>query len=156
MGVLNYDWWAVINYVSMHANYRVLTILLILIIINFRSLLLFLSHYYCPRSSNAVCPRANGAEGRWARVWAPAKVWLASVGWRAEAVEADKFQTINECNPSFGAGEPDNYGSEDCVVADISDGFNWKDIHCTELHPWVVRMRLKCRFQQVKHNIYPY
>jgi len=36
---------------------------------------------------------------------------------------------------AFGAGEPDNYGSEDCVVADISDGFNWKDIHCTELHP---------------------
>jgi len=36
---------------------------------------------------------------------------------------------------SFGADEPDNYGSEDCVVADISDGLNWKDIHCTELHP---------------------
>jgi len=34
----------------------------------------------------------------------------------------------------FGAGEPDNYGSEDCFVADASDGYRWKDIHCTELH----------------------
>jgi len=36
---------------------------------------------------------------------------------------------------AFSADEPDNYGSEDCVIADISDGFAWKDVHCTELHP---------------------
>jgi len=34
----------------------------------------------------------------------------------------------------FGAGEPNNYGSGDCVVADISDGFRWKDIQCAERH----------------------
>jgi len=34
----------------------------------------------------------------------------------------------------FGAGEPNNYGSGDCVVADISDGFKWKDIQCAERH----------------------
>jgi len=34
----------------------------------------------------------------------------------------------------FGAGEPNNYGSGDCIVADISDGFKWKDIQCIERH----------------------
>jgi len=34
----------------------------------------------------------------------------------------------------FGAGEPNNYGSGDCVVADISDDFKWKDIQCAERH----------------------
>jgi len=36
---------------------------------------------------------------------------------------------------NFHAGEPDNYGAEDCVVADAGSKFEWKDVHCTEYHP---------------------
>jgi len=36
---------------------------------------------------------------------------------------------------AFDAEEPNNYGAEDCVIADKSRGFKWKDVSCTELHP---------------------
>ena len=44
-GVLNCDGSAVINYVSMRANYRVLTVYLLLIILNYRVLLWHDSYY---------------------------------------------------------------------------------------------------------------
>jgi len=36
---------------------------------------------------------------------------------------------------AFAAGEPNNYGSEDCIVADSTAAFAWRDIPCTERHP---------------------
>jgi len=36
---------------------------------------------------------------------------------------------------NFYSGEPDNYGTEACVLADASVDFQWKDVHCSELHP---------------------
>jgi len=36
---------------------------------------------------------------------------------------------------NFYKDEPDNYGTEACVVADANSGFAWRDVHCTEHHP---------------------
>jgi len=36
---------------------------------------------------------------------------------------------------NFNAGNPNNYGAEECVVADATTNFDWKDVRCTEHHP---------------------
>jgi len=36
---------------------------------------------------------------------------------------------------SFGRDEPDNYGGEDCVVAEETRGYDWRDVRCDETHP---------------------
>jgi len=35
---------------------------------------------------------------------------------------------------NFHAGEPDNYGGEDCVVAESAYAFAWEDVQCTQAH----------------------
>jgi len=36
---------------------------------------------------------------------------------------------------NFHVGEPDDYGSENCVVAHEAHQFSWEDVHCTERYP---------------------
>jgi len=35
---------------------------------------------------------------------------------------------------NFQLGEPNEYGAEACVLSDASSSFEWKDVHCNELH----------------------
>merc|ERR1719376_1572525 len=36
---------------------------------------------------------------------------------------------------NFHAGEPDDSGSEACVVADAARNFGWKDVRCSDMYP---------------------
>jgi len=59
---------------------------------------------------------------------------------------------------SFGRGEPDNYGGEDCVVAEETRDYDWKDVRCDETHPvlcssqTIVETRSLCREDAYKYD----
>jgi len=54
---------------------------------------------------------------------------------RKETFEAVMAASGHSGYTNFQAGEPDNYGGEDCVIADRTRNFAWKDIRCSETHP---------------------
>jgi len=46
---------------------------------------------------------------------------------------------------NFHAGEPGNSGAEDCVVADAANGFEWRDVRCTESYQVLCKARAEVR-----------